>query len=249
MLAPITPMPSVPLSPAALNGLSAMTAALHAKPTLTLAFYPFGIILHRQLDDGGVTEYAVSPAQLAEALAVKVKFETGLLSGNTLYIASEGVRKVIVEYRPPQRTALWLDGSETPLIIPLPGLVMGRVTTGNESPRYGVYAAKERPETLDVPLFHPPLPNTGMGNTGAICWGNVRKVSSEALLQNRLDEDWKLLLGSTFTNHSVGGKSKRHHDDIRQQFIALEKRKARKYPVSDLIPVKLTLGQWLEQSL
>ncbi len=216
---------------------------------MTLAFYPFGIILHRQLDDGGSTEYAVSPAQLAEALAVKIKFETGLLTGNTLYIGSEGARKVIIEYRPPQKTALWLDGSETPLMIPLPGMVMSRVTTGNESPRYGVFAVKERPETLDTPLFHVPLPNTGMGNVGAICWGNVPKVSSATLLQNRLDEDWKLLLGSVFTNHSVGGKSKSHRDDIRKQFVALEKRKAGRYPVSDLVTAKLTLGQWLEKSL
>src|SRR5258706_2496173 len=115
-----------PLSAGALTGLSALETGLQARPTMTLAFYPFGILLHRMTDDGGEVEYAVNPAQLAEALAVKVKFETGLLSGNTLYIASEGNRKAIVEYRPPQRTALYLDGSETPVIVPLPGLVMGR---------------------------------------------------------------------------------------------------------------------------
>ncbi len=226
-----------------------MTTALQTKPTLTIDFYPFGIILHRRLEDGGMTEYAVSPAQLAEALAVKVKFETGLLTGNTLYIASEGIRKVVIDYRSPQKTALWLDGSEAPLTIPLPGLLLSRVTTANESPQYGIYAVSNRPDTLDVPLFHAPLPNIGMGNASAICWGNVRKVSRESLLQNRLDEDWKLLLGSVFTNHSVGGKSKLYRDDIRKQFVALEKRKARKYPVSDLMATKLTFGQWLEKLL
>lgn len=196
-----------------------------------------------------MTEYAVSPTQLAEALAVKVKFETGLLTGNTLYIASEGIRKVILEYRPPQKTALWLDGSEAPLTIPLPGFLLSRVTTANESPQYGIYAVRNRPDTLDVPLFHAPLPNVGMGSASSICWGNVRKASGAALLQNRLDEDWKLLLGSVFTNHSVGGKSKLYRDDIRKQFVALEKRKARKYPVSDLIAAKVTFGQWLEKLL
>ena len=231
-----------PLSAGALAGLSALESGLQAKPTMTLAIYPFGILLHRMTDDGGELEYAVNPAQLAEALAVKVKFETGLLAGNTLYIASEGNRKAIVEYRPPQRTALYLDGSETPVIVPLPGLVMGRVSTGSDSIRYGVYAVKERPESLDAPLFQPPLPNVGHNS---VCWGSVKRVSDQALAGYALTEDWRLLLGSVFTSHSVSGKSKQFNDDIRQQFVDLDKRKARKYPLGDLVAARTTLGQWL----
>jgi len=178
---------------------------------------------------------------LAEALSVKVKFETGLLGGNTLYIASEGVKKVIIEYRPPQRTALYMDGGETLLVIPLPGLIMGRVSNG-DSVRYGVYAVKQRPDSLTSPLYHAPLPNLG---SNSICWGNVQRVSNEGLASNQLNEDWRLLLGSVFTNHSVSNKSKRHPDDVRQQLITLEKRQARKYPVTDLIPARLTLGEWI----
>ena len=80
--------------------------------------------MRRMTEDGGEVEHAISPAQLAGALAVKIKFETGLLAGNTLYIVNEGTRKAVVEYRPPQKTALYLEGSDTPLIVPLPGLVM-----------------------------------------------------------------------------------------------------------------------------
>jgi hypothetical protein len=222
-----------------------MATALTAPPMLRLEFYPFGILLHRRTDDGGTLEYAVSPAQLAEALAVRVRFDTGLLTGNTLYVVSEGAKKAIVEYRPPQKTALFLEGSETPLVIPLPGLVMGRVSFGAEaSPRYSVYAVPSRPETLDTPLYLAPLPNVGLDS---VCWGSVKRVSAASLASSSLEEDWKLLLGSVFTSHSVGGKSKRYHDDIRQHFIALEQRKARKYPVSDLMPAKFTLAQWLEK--
>ncbi|MHB8624563.1 MAG: hypothetical protein ACYDEO_00010 [Aggregatilineales bacterium] len=226
-----------------------MATALQTKPTMTLAFYPFGIILHRKLDDGGETEYAVSPAQVAETLCGQVRFESGLLTGNTLYIASEGARKLTLEYRPPTKTALYLDGSETPVVVPLPGLVMGRITIGSDSPRYGVYAVKTRPERADTPLYHAPLPNTGTGGMGSVCWGSVRKVSVEGLASNRLDEDWKLLLGSIFTNHGVGGKSKHHPNDIRQQLIELDKRKARKYPIGDLIPVKATFGELLKEGI
>ena len=170
MLVPASPMTSVLRSSTALNGLSAMETALTGQPTLTLNFYPFGVILHKILEDGGQVEYAVSPAQLAETFAGTLRFETGLLNGNTLYIVNEGARKAVIEYRPPQKTALYLEGSATPVIVPLPGLVMGRTSTGSaDSLRYGVYAVKSRPETLEAPLFDPPLPN--MGN-GSICWGS-----------------------------------------------------------------------------
>ena len=54
-----------------------------------------------------------------------------------------------------------------------------------------------------------------------------------------------MLLGSPFGDHGVGGKSKAHLRDIRQQFIALEGRKARVYPTSDLMAVNRTLAQVL----
>ena len=212
---------------------------------MILTFYTFGVLMRRMTEDGGETEYAVSPAQLAEALSVKIKFETGLLGGNTLYIANEGAKKAVVEYRPPQSTALYMDGSETPIVVPLPGLVMGRVSSG-DALRYGVYAVKSRPETLNTPLLNAPLPNVGQNS---VCWGSVKRASPEALAGNTLSEDWQLLLGSVFTSHSVHGKSKRYPNDIRQHFIDLEKRKARKYPVSDLIAVKATFRQLLKETI
>ena len=184
----------------------------------------------------------VDPAQVALALAAKVRFDTGLLSGMTLLIRHEGVKKTIVEYRSPQKTGLYLDGSETPVRIPLPGLIFIRVTTEDKNPQYQVYAVKKRPAALDAPLYQAPLPNV---NTGTICWGSVPLVSEEALRGSSLAEDWRVLLGSRFGDHSVHGKSQTHMRDIRQQFIALEERKARVYPKSDLVPVKRTLAQAL----
>ena len=54
-----------------------------------------------------------------------------------------------------------------------------------------------------------------------------------------------MLLGSPFGNHACSGKSRSHPQDIRTKLIALEAQKARRYPVSDLIPVKKTLAQVL----
>lgn len=190
-----------------------------------------------------VTEYPVDPAQVALALAAKVRFDTGLLSEATLLVRHEGVKKSIVEYRSAQKTGLFLDGSETPIRIPLPALVFIRVTTEDKSPQYQVYAVKKRPTTFDAPLYHAPLPN--VFNTGGICWGSVPLVSDEALRGSSLAEDWCVLLGSRFGDHAVHGKSQAYTRDIRQQFVALEERKARVYPKSDLVPVNKTLAQVL----
>jgi hypothetical protein len=219
-----------------------LTAALNEAPSLILSFYSFGVML-RKTDGEQTTEYPVDPAQVALALAAKVSFDTGLLGGDTLLVRQEGVKKTIVEYRPPGKTGLYLDGSEAPLRVPLPGLVMIRVTADDKAPVYGVYAVKRRPDTLAIPLFHAPLPN--VFGSGAICWGTVQRVTDTSLRSARLAQDWTMLLGSPFGDHAVGGKSKRQPQDIRKLLIDLESQQARRYPAGDLIPVRKTLAQVL----
>src|SRR5690606_15540988 len=177
------------------------------------------------------------------ALAARVTFDTGLLSADTLLVRYEGVQQLVIGYRRAQKTGIYLEGSETPLRVPLPGLILIRVTKEQRSPDYHLYAVKRRPQNLDVALFHAPLPN--IYTTGSICWGTVRKVSETALAGASLAEDWQQLLGSPFGDHSVHGKSHAYRQDIRQQLIVLEKRNARVYPTSDLVPIKKTLGQLL----
>jgi hypothetical protein len=70
-------------------------------------------------------------------------------------------------------------------------------------------------------------------------------VSDAALQGNSLAPDWDMLLGSPFGDHACSAKSRSHPQDIRQKLIDLERRKARVYPKSDLIPVKRTLAQVL----
>lgn len=188
-----------------------------------------------------ITEFPVDPAQIALALAAKVTFDTGLLGGNTLLVRQDGVKKTVVEYRPPQKTGLFLDGSETALRVPLPGLVMIRLTTEGKAPQYGVYAVKRRPDSMEIPLFHAPIPN--VFGSGAICWGTVPRIEDAVLRGSSLANDWMLLLGSAFGDHAVGGKSKRHPQDIRRLLIELEGKQATRYPTGDLVPVKKTLGQ------
>ncbi len=217
-----------------------LQAALNEQPSLSLDFYSYGVLLRKREGDA-LTEYAVDPAQVAVALAARVTFDTGLLSGDTLLVRQEGVKKTVVEYRKAQHTGVYLDGSETALRVPLPGLVLIRTTSEERSPSYTVYAVKRRPVSLDTALFHAPLPNIFSG--GSICWGSVSRVSDAALGGALLAEDWDILLGSSFGDHAVSGKSRSHKDDIRQKLIELEAKKARRYPTADLIPARKTLAQ------
>lgn len=218
---------------------------LQTPPILQLSFYPYGVLLRRQTENGGCVEYAVDPAQVATLLAGKMRFETGLLTSNTLYIAQIGIRHIVAEYRPPQKTAVYLEGSAQPLRVPFPGLVMIRATTGGQGPRYGVFAVKGHPSSLDIALYHPPLPN--IYGDGAVCWGSVNRASANSLAGNDLTEDWTLLLGSAFGNHGVGGKSRQYPLDIREQLMAVEKRRSRVYPVRDLVKQRFTLGNVLAE--
>lgn len=223
----------------------ALTTALTEQPSLILSFYSFGVMLRKT--EGELTqEFPVDPAQIALALAAKVTFDTGLLGGNTLLVRQDGVKKTIVEYRPPQKTGIFLDDAETALRVPLPGLVMIRVTASEKAPQYGVFAVKRRPENLDIPLFHAPIPN--VFGSGAICWGTVQRVTDDALRGASLANDFAMLLGSPFGNHACSGKSRSHPQDIRAKLVALEAQKAKRYPVSDLIPVKKTLAHLLGEA-
>lgn len=219
-----------------------LQTALNEEPSLSLDFYSYGVMLRKREGDT-LTEYAVDPAQVAVALAAKVTFDTGLLSGDTLLIRTEGVKKTVVEYRKGQKTGVYLEGSETALRIPLPPLLMIRTTNEDRNPNYAVYAVKRKPKSLDVALFQAPLPN--VFNSGSICWGTVQRVSDTALSGASLTEDWSMLLGSPFGDHACSGKSKSHRSDIRQKLIELENNSARRYPTSDLIPAKKSLAQVL----
>jgi hypothetical protein len=188
----------------------------------------------------GMTEYAVSPEEVATALSKTVVFDSGLLGGNTICVRSEGAKRTVVEYRPRQKTPLWLEGSEDALHVPLPGLVLVRTTTANRDPQYQVYAVEARPASYDAPLYHAPLPN--IFNSGGICWGTVTKVSADHLTGNDLSADWQQLLSTPFGSHSVGGKCRSYPDDVRKLYVELERRQARVYPKKELVSARKTLG-------
>ncbi|MCB9460175.1 MAG: hypothetical protein H6670_11045 [Anaerolineaceae bacterium] len=219
-----------------------LQAALTEQPSLQLSLYSFGAILGKATDNGGFTEFPVDPDEIARALSAKTIFTTGLMTEDVLYVHQEGVKQTVVGFRKRQRTGIWLEGSDEPLRVPLPDLILIRTLTDGNTPSYQVFATKGRPEALDASLFNVPLPN--IYGSGQICWGNVRLDGLTT--GTSLTAGWNNLLGTRFGSHSVGGKSKTHHDDVRKILIDLNTNPRRRvYPRSDLIPAKKTLAQVL----
>jgi hypothetical protein len=200
------------------------------------------VLISKTLPDGTCTEYPVSPTAIAEALAATLSLDSGLLGEEALCIRLKGNAQMVCEYRRPAKTALWLEGADEALYIPLPGLVLIRRTRAGSAPGYELYAVTERPAGYDAPLYQPPLPNSG---PGGICWGTVGRVSDEALRGASLREDWAQLLGTRFGNHNSGGKSRKYYGDVRRMLVEVHERRARVWPRRDLVEARRTLGQAL----
>ena len=213
--------------------------ALSEEPSLVLSFFSYGILLSRKIDSA-YTEYPVSASDIAEALSAKICFDTGLMRDDMLLVQCEGLRETVVSFRKAQKTGLWLEGSDEPIRIPLPNLLLIRTSTG-KTPSYQVYAVKQRPETLDEELFHAPLPN--VYSSGSICWGTIRHDQIDSA---SLQADWNRLLGTRFGSHACSGKSKSHQRDIREKWLSFSPRK-RVYPKNDLISANKTLAQALKK--
>lgn len=198
-------------------------------------------MLIQKKTDKGWTEYPVQPEDVAAALAREVTFNTGLLNPNTLCVIAKGPTRLVVEHRPRQKSAIWLEGAENPVRIPLPDLLLLRVTRSNRQPDYQLWAVKERPASFDCPLFVAPFPN--IYSHGGICWGTVKRPQGNLLEGADLTADWSQILGSRFGSHNVRGRSQAHPDDIRKQYLDLEKRRSRVYPKKDLVDARRTLEQ------
>lgn len=225
------------------NGPNRLKDALADGPELRLDIYREACILMKRTPDG-FSEYAVDPEVIGRLMAQRATLSTGLMGPNTLYVALVGDAKIVAEYRPAQITGMWLEGSEQPLRIPLPPMVMLRKVMLGQ-PRYMLYAVKQRPATLEEGLYEPPLPNIVGSN--AICWGSVDKVGERGLAGIDLTEDWRYFLGSPFGGHGVERRSKAHQSDIRKLWTELEANRAKEWPLEDLVPVKLTLGSALKR--
>lgn len=205
----------------------------------------YGIVL-RSNTPSGTVEKLVSPEGLAQMLSglAKPSWDTGLLTPATLWMGDFNGKRIVVEYRKPQVTGIWLEGSETPLRVNMPGMVMLREVKPEGGALYRLWAVRRRPRDLKkTKLFNAPLPN--VGSTGA-CWGTVTVEKRDPV---SLAPDWKAFLGSRFGDHTCGGKSKMEKQDIRKRLIQLDGHNEDGYPLGDLVDSGYTLERGIKEAL
>lgn len=133
------------------------------------------------------------------------------------------------------RLLLALPEKTSLLTLPMPPLILAFRKSGSLS----VIACKGnyRPE-VGTPLFHAPLPNISSG--GGVCLGSTVISAFDPLLET---VPWDAFWGSAFSGHQASGKSHKYPEDVRLLLLELDRQAD--FPMDDLEPAGLTLGEWL----
>jgi PRTRC genetic system protein B len=177
----------------------------------------------------------------------RVSTDTGWVTTDLKRWGSSDGTRWAVKYIPPQPHRLILpralddaaEAAEDDQVaeVRLPGLVFfGYGKT------YYVWALPGKEFDERATLLHAPLPN--VYDDGHICWGNN---TAPEVAERFCDPAWSIFQRSPYTSNETTGKSRRNMDDVRKTLLALAERGARAaYPVSDLVPFKLTLADAVE---
>ncbi len=219
------------------------TTPMAADETASLMLITGDQYLFRFRDKGGTVAYKfLSPASVRAAFAQET-IDTQWLPPN---VRRWGIGKqgewLLVTHSPHvyEFSFAGLHGSEAVTLgVPMPALAF--LGYGQ---RYHIWAFTDRDLRANSPLFVAPLPNVDAN--GAICFGtNIMSPASA----RTMGDAWNLFLASPFSNHSVNGKSKAFPDDVRLQLEQLAQAGRRRYPLRDLVPLRSTASQTIENAL
>lgn len=141
---------------------------------------------------------------------------------------------------PPRgRTKLLVEDHE--LVVPLPRLVLVGAHKG-----YYVFALKGEHFNPQATAYHAPFANVYDNDWGRICWGtNLPPAVHPKNARAALD----LFLESGFNNHIAGNRSTKHGKNVNAMLTELSERKARNYPLDDLVGMSSTVQQVVERIL
>ena len=198
--------------------------------------------------------YLVDPLELAAAFA-GIDLNTPVLPRRTLFWSRSRGEERIGVYAPPGGRILdigdwgedigdWgLDIGDSGVKVPLPGMVF--VGQGKD---YFLFAVKVQGRdgwpNPDEGLFRVPLPNVyysaGRHREGKICWGTATPPAASA---RTIWAAFELFFETEFNRDLVGGRSKAEQGDVRVTLRALAKRRARKYPLGDLVEAGMNLQE------
>lgn len=181
----------------------------------------------------GIVSKPVTLDSLAMAFS-GIPVSTGMLPDGALFFTQVGKTVFTAVFIPPGVHVLRTP--ERTYQVPLPGMVFA----GHDR-TYELYALadKARPNEESL-LYYPPLPN--IFNNGAVCQGDM--AFPECTPGNIWNVWEQNIIGSYFTGHMASGRTK-SGGNIFDVWANLEKRRARRFPVDELLLVspKVTLGQ------
>ena len=168
---------------------------------------------------------SLSPETLQRAFHIE-RIDTGWLPTNVVRCGSSTAGEWAVLFVSPAQQMLELQQTRT-VQVPLPGMVMVGVARD-----YRIWAVSNKQFEPDATGYHVPLPN--VYENGKICWGtNCPPIASPP----NIAKAWELFISSPFNGDLVYGKSRSHYSNVRQQLIALSKRRRKTYPSNDLMPI------------
>ncbi len=181
----------------------------------------------------------VDPAAVKAAFTEEV-VDSGWMQGVRRWgMGPEGEWAVL--FQPPTRHHLLIVDQTHPqgdlITVALPGLVW--YGCGRD---YRLFAIAGEELTPESALFHAPLPN--VYGDGRLCWGNLTPPMASAAT---LAEALRLFLTSAFTDHLASGKSVQESKNVLLQLRRVFRRRRRRYPVADLVPLGGTLDEAIER--
>ncbi len=194
------------------------------KLKVRLDFYGELIILSI-FENGTTTTRMVSAHDIAMTMLRNIPLSSGLLPPSALWWGRSSGGPEVALWRPgrvwPVAIIGELDRPPVRMKLPMPGLIF--ICQPASAPR--VFAAKDRPKTLNDPIYHAPLYN--LFNDGRNCQGSHRFPSN-------IEEIPESFFTSFFTTTAdSNGRSKSHPRNLMDLWKELDGR--RKYPVSDLV--------------
>jgi len=200
-----------------------------------LYFLP-GQYLFKRIEAGRESAKALSSEQIARAFR-EFQTDTGWITRKVLRYREEPEGNFLLSFEPAAVRTIFVEnnGEVVEITIPLPTLIL----FGHRNDFY-LWAAKSKKPDAKSKLSLAPLPNVGGNLSGKICFGS-NKVP-EARVET-LDEVWHLVFNTPFNSDLSSQKCKSEPEDVRKLLFALEKEKAKRFPISELLETNATIGE------
>lgn len=207
-------------------------------PVQGALYFLDGHYLFRYGDGKKIRSKFVTSKDLAAAFS-QTEQDTGWITPGIVRMGSCTRGTWSVYSAPEQKVTIGLSEAES-LEIPIPRTVW----LGIEDAHF-VWALKDRRFEPGAQAYHAPFPN--VHPDGRICWGQNRIPKADP---KKVRGIFELFFGSLFNGDLVGNKSASQPNDVRIALRELAEKKARGYPVHDLVPGGLNkIGSLIENKI